>query len=193
MKLQNTSIAYTETDGKLTVSYPTKQNPTLKGLYTFLLIVWAVLLFLFIYLLINPPIDREWDQLPGLIRWAWYGGIFMWLYLWIRKIGKSLWRWCQFYTAKEEIIEIDDERVSVLRPVGRKGLADGYAREHVTPFHLSDKYKGIGFQYGNIRNILFATGLPREEQEVLLQFLNARYFPFADGQDDEEDDDWDMD
>lgn len=186
MKLGNTQIQFEQEDERLKVEWPVKRNVLATVIYTVLVAVWFGGLVFFIYSLFNPPSPRGIDELPTSISIVWFLGVLLWLYIWIRYIGRNILRWWQFYLANREILFIDDEMLIIRRPVSLLGLTDAYDRRHTSHFSLNEQYEMIGFQYGNVRRILFGQTLSEADRESLVHFLNNRFYPHLDDDDDDD-------
>jgi hypothetical protein len=187
MQLGNTPIQFEQEEKRLKVEWPVKRNVIAIVIYTVLAVVWFGGLIVFINSLFNPPNPRGIDALPTSISVAWVIGVLLWLYIWIRHIGRLVLRWWQFYLANREILFIDDETLIIRRPVSLLGLTDAYDRRHTSHFSLNEQYEMVGFQYGNVRRVLFGQTLSNAERESLVRFLNNRFFPHVDDDDDDDD------
>ena len=186
MQLGNTRIQFEETEERLKVEYPIEKNVLARIIYTTLAIAWFVGLVVFVYLLFNPPTDRGIGELPTSIAVAWVAGVLLWLYIWIRYLGRMILRWWQFYLANREILFIDKNTIVIRRPVSLLGITDAYDRRYASPFSVHEQYEMIGFQYGNVRRILFGQTLPDSDRDALLRFLNNRFYPNLDDDDDDD-------
>lgn len=189
MQLKGTRITLEQSDERLKITLPVERNRLAIAIYTVLALVWFVGLVLFIYLLFNPPIPRDINQLPRTLGITWVIGVLLWLYVWTRYIGRMILRWWQYYLADREILFITDERLTVRRPVSIFGLTDAYDRHYVSPFMLDEKHQSVTFRYGNVQHILLGGTLSAEEQAILTTYINDRYFPHYDEDDEDEDDD----
>ncbi len=188
MQLGNTQIQFEQQkDDRLKVEWPVKRNVAAIVIYTVLVAVWFGALVIFIYLLFNPPSPRGIDALPTSISIVWFIGVLLWLYIWIRYIGRQVLRWWQFYLANRELLFIDPNTLVIRRPVSLLGLTDAYDRRYASHFSLNEQYEMIGFQYGNVRRVLFGQTLSLQSRESLVRFLNNRFFPHLDDDDDDDD------
>lgn len=188
MHIGNTAIAFEQDDERLKVVVPIKRNTLALAIYTILLVVWIIALFLFVYLLFRPPAARGIDQMPPSLRIVWVIGVVLWLFVWIFSIGKRIWRWWQFYFSTREILIADEKMFIVRRPFSLLGITDAYDREHMAPFYESERHKCLSFQYGNVHHILFGTTLDQHERTSLITFLNQQLFPNAVVDDDDDED-----
>lgn len=177
MQLGNTQIEFEDNDGRIKVTLPMRRNLPLLILYTILAILWAGLLLLFLYFLFWPSESRSFSGMPFALRAVWVLGVVAWLYMWVRKLGGRILRWWQYYLADREILFIDEKTMILRRPVSLFGLTDAYAMEHVAPFYVEERHDSVGFRYGNAQYILFGMTLPLAEQKSLVEFLNSRFFP----------------
>lgn len=188
MQLGNTQIQFEQlNDERLKIEWPIKRNVLATAIYTILAAVWLGCLVFFIYSLFNPPNPRGIDELPTTLSVTWVIGVLVWLYVWLRYIGRLILRWWQFYLANREILFIDDDMLIIRRPVSLLGLTDAYDRRYASHFSLNQQYEMIGFQYGNVRRVLFGQTLELEARQALVNFLNNRYFPHLDDDDDDDD------
>jgi hypothetical protein len=95
-----------------------------------------------------------------------------------------LWRQWQYFAADREILFVNQSRLIMRRPVSLLGLTDAFDMAHVSPFYVSEKHHCPAFDYG-YQNIYFGRDLPPKAAEQLVLFLNGRFFPHLD--DDDED------
>lgn len=72
----------------------------------------------------------------------------------------------------------------IRRPVSMWGITTAYDRAHIRPFYFHPERQTPTFDYGSLY-VPFAAALARSEADALIQFLNGRYFPNLD--DDDED------
>ncbi len=187
MQLGDTQIELDETEERLRIVYPLKRNRVAIAIYVVLAAAWVVGLVLFVWWLFFPAVDRQMGDVPGLLRFFWVMGVVLWVYMWARVLGRRIFRWLQFNLAQRELLFISDESVMVRRPVSIFGLTDAYAREHVGRFYDNDEHDCLAFPYGNVKHILFGLTLDEAHRKTLLTYLNERYFPYFD-EDDEDDD-----
>lgn len=187
MRLANTTIEFTENAEFLQVQMPVKRNGFLLALYTFLLLTWLVMLGVTLFFLIRPIMPQEVELSFGYL-FTWFLIVVVWLIIWVRYVGRIVWRGWQFQMATQEQLRINEERLEVIRPNPIRGLHDAYDMRYVSPFFIHEKFKQPAFQYGNVRQHLFAQGLAEEDKPILINFLNRRFFPFADEDDEDEDD-----
>lgn len=189
MRIGNTSIQFEETEERMKVEIPLKRNTLALAAYTILFTVWFVMLIAFIVILLRPSGRGLVAGLPRTIQIVWFLGVLLWIFVWVRYLGRMVWRWFQFHLAKRELLFISDNTVIVRRPVSLLGLTDAYDRRYMSPFYFSDEHNALAFPYGNVQHILFALSLPTEEQTQLMNFLNNRFFPNAMDDDDDDEDD----
>ncbi|MGB1251922.1 MAG: hypothetical protein ACPG8W_14985 [Candidatus Promineifilaceae bacterium] len=186
MQLKNTRITIEENDERLKMTLPVTRNSLAIGIYTVLAAIWLVGLILFVYLLLNPPVPRDIVSLPLQLAITWAVLVLFWLYLWIRYIGRLIMRWWQYYLADREILFFHDKSLILRRPVSILGLTDAYNKEHVSAFMLDEKHSSLTFRYGNVQHILFGATLSAEEQLIVRDYVNERYFPYYDDEEDDE-------
>ncbi len=188
MKIGNTNIQFEENDERLKVEIPLHQNPWLTLLYTGFALFWFVGLIIFLVLMFQPERISQ----AGSFRWTtticWFALVLIWVFVWVRYIGRNVLRWWQFYLAKRELLFIDEKTIMIRRPVSLLGLTDSYDRQYVRPVYHSEQHKALAFPYGNVKHILFALTVPEDDQYQLMAFLNNRYFPNYDDDDDDDED-----
>lgn len=186
MRLEKTRIEFSEDEEYLSITLPVNRKPLLALFYTILLIVWIVMLGITLYFLIQPLLPTTVELSFGYL-FTWYLIVIVWLVLWVRYVGRLVWRGWLFSMAYEELLLINQDRFAVVRRAIVRGLSDAYDMRYMSPFYLHDKHNCPAFQYGKAHHQLFGQGLDSAEATILITFLNRRFFPFAD--DDEEDDD----
>lgn len=186
MKLGNTAITFEEDSERLKVVIPLQRHVAAAAIYTVLAAAWLVGLIFFLYLLFFPPSPRGIDALPGLLRAVWILGVLLWLFVWVRYLGRMILRWWQFHLATREVLLVNKDAVIVRRPVSVFGLTDAYDRRYMTPFYYNDTHNCLAFQYGKVRHILVGLTVARPDNLSLLAFLNRRLFPNMVDEDDED-------
>lgn len=174
MRLANTQLELEENQQRLKIVLPVKRNWLGVVAYTLLVIVWLVILVLFLVYLIRPPFPTV---ASTTYRFVWRLLIIIWLLIWGRTIGRFVLRWWQFYLAQREILFINQDVLIIRRPVSIFGLTDAYDMRYVSPFYQHEQHRCPAFRYGNTQRILFGLGLPPAESDSLLHYLNRRYFP----------------
>ncbi|MCO5195611.1 MAG: hypothetical protein M9930_20315 [Anaerolineae bacterium] len=185
MRLENTRIEFSEDDEFLTVTLPVNRRSALVLFYSVLLVIWVVMLGVTIYFLVRPLLPAT-VQLSFGYLFTWYLIVIVWLVLWVRYVGRTVWRGWLFSVAYEETLFINQDRFAVVRQAVVRGLSDAYDMRYMSPFYLHEKHNCPAFQYGKAHHHLFGQGLNSAEATTLIAFLNRRFFPFAD--DDSEDD-----
>lgn len=164
-------VQYERTDQRLKVVMPAERNHIFFGLYTLLMLVWLGVTVWMLVLLFGTSLSG----LSTTFLVVWLIIMLVWAYVWFR-LGRSVWRWWQFYAATREILFIDEEILIIRRPLSILGVTDAYDMEHVSPFYYSEKNGALAFDYGS-RGGLFGRGLERGDAEALLAALNRLYFP----------------
>lgn len=177
MQLGNTRITVEELTERTKITFPKARNNLALFAYTVLVFIWLLGLLLFLYYLVRPPAPREIGDLPGMIRCAWFFGVLIWILVWVRMLGRRLLRWWQFNLADKEVLFFDDTAMILRRPVSIFGLTEAYDRQHMAPFYYEEVNEAIGFRYGNAQHHLFGLGLPKDEQDTAIEYLNHRFFP----------------
>lgn len=186
MLLANTPIELHETEQRLRISYPLKRNRLAIVIYTILAIAWIVGLILFLWWLFFPVVDRKMDDVPNLLRFFWMVGITLWIYMWTRVLGRRIFRWLQFNMAQREVIFINEKNLMIRRPVSIFGETNAYDREHIGRFYNSNEHRCLAFPYGNVKHVLFGLTVDSQHQQALLTYLNERYYPYFDDEDNDE-------
>ncbi len=189
MRIGNSAIEFEETEERMKVEIPLTRSTPAMLIYALLALVWVGGLILFVSFLFRPSGSGLVAGLPRSIQIVWFMGVILWIYVWIRYIGRNVLRWLQFYLAKRELLFISEHTLIVRRPVSLLGLTDAYDRRYISPFYFSDQHNALAFPYGNVQHILVAMSVARSEQLELMQFLNNRFFPQIDDDDDDEDED----
>ncbi len=177
-----TQLQWDENAERLKIVLPLKRQWPALLAYTALVGVWVVGLGLFVSYLFNPPLP---DTVSTAYRVGWRGLILVWLIVWGWVIGRFVLRWWQFYLAGREILFIHPSVLVIRRPVSLFGNTDAYDMRYISPFYRHERYPALAFQYGKTQHVLFALGVAVEEQTVLLNYLNHRFFPQADDSDEE--------
>jgi hypothetical protein len=94
-----------------------------------------------------------------------------------------LWRNWRFNIASRELVYVNKDVFQIHRPAPIRSLADAFDMRYMSPFLANEKYSCAEFQYGKVKRQLFGLGLEASEVPILVNFLNRRFFPFADGED----------
>ncbi len=188
MRIGNSGIEFEETEERMKVEIPLQRSKLAMFTYSLLALIWLGGLILFIVILFRPSSSGLISGLPRSIQITWFIGVLLWIYVWIRYVGRSVLRWWQFYLAKRELLFISEHTVIVRRPVSLLGLTDAYDRRYMSPFYFSDQHQALAFPYGNVRHILVAMSVAKAEQMELMKFLNGRFFPQVDDDDDDDED-----
>lgn len=171
------NLAFEQTVERLKVSIPLRRNWLLSGLFTLCLFIWVGMVVIVVGFIFR-------DVLPNRERYTFVLTVMMvvWLVLWYY-MGKVIWQQWQYYTADREILFLSKEMLIVRRPVSFLGITDAYDMNHVTPFYFDVKQKCPAFDYGS-RRIYFGRSLAETEANQLISYLNGRFFPKLDADDD---------
>ena len=170
------NVILEETDERLKVVIPLKRSWIFLPIYSILLLMWVGM---FVFALVFA-----WQMAFSGERFALAFTILLLLFLFIMyRLGKMIWRQWQYYVANREILFLYEDHLVVRRPVSLFGITTGYAREYMKPFYYDNNQQSPAFEYGSLY-VLVGQTLARPEAEKLIRFLNGRYFP-----DYEEDDD----
>lgn len=170
-------VIFEENKERFKLTFPLQRNWFLFALFSVSLIIWVVMLILISLFIIQ-------DVLPEETRFRFWLTVFslIWVLFWYY-MGRSLWKQWQFYAADREIVFVNDEEWIIRRPVSILGITTVYDRQHITPLYYSDEHTSPAFIYG-YRHVYFASHLPEAEGRKLVNYLNARYFPDYDEDDD---------
>ena len=170
------NIQFEENNERLKIVLPVKKQWVYLVLYSIMLVIW---IGMFIYGLIYT-----WQIAFSGERFAFVFTVMLIGLLYILyRLGKVVWRQWQYYAANREIMFIHQDMLIVRRPVSILGLTDAYDRAHVTPFYFSEKYHTPAFDYGH-QHVYFGHDLPANPANRLIGYLNARYYPHRDEDDD---------
>lgn len=164
------NVEFEETAERLKVVMPLQRQWGFYITYSIILFVWVLVTGIMLGILLRTPLSG----LSTLFVVVFIVIVLVWAYLWYR-LGKSVWRWWQFYAATREVVFLDGHTLIVRRPLSLLGVTDAYDMRHVGPFYYQEKYGAIAFDYGS-RGGLFGTGLARPEAEALIGVLNGRFF-----------------
>ncbi len=161
------AVTFEEKPEWLKVVLPVRRKSLLFALLSLLMMFWLAALVAMILVMFR----ERFDFLLNLM-------LVIWLFFWYL-LGRTLWRYWQFYAANREILFINPEQLIVRRPVSILGITDSYDMSHVSPFYLSDKHDCPAFDYA-FQHVYFGQGLVEEEMRQLISALNSRYFPDVD-------------
>jgi cbb3-type cytochrome oxidase subunit 3 len=98
---------------------------------------------------------------------------------------KYVFRQWQFNVANREILFFNDEELIVRRPVSILGITTTFDRQYMRPLVYNEQYKSLSFEYGS-RTIVIALNLPSSQTVPLATYINERYFPNHDEDDEDE-------
>ncbi len=171
------NVTFEEQENRLKVAMPLQRHWPYFIVYSILLLIWVSATGWMLGILLGQIFRPSDFSLPTLFVVVYIVIILVWSYLWYR-LGKSVWRYWQYYAALREILFIDGHTLIVRRPLSILGVTDAYDMRHVSPFYFNEKNKAIGFEYGS-RGGLFGQGLGREEADQLIAVLNDRFYPHA--------------
>jgi len=170
-------ISFEENDERLKVTLPVSKN-------WILLIIYSILTLTGLVLFVGGIIYGFQIAFSGE-RFAFWFALFIFSFvLMLYSLLKYVFQQWQYYVTNREIIFVNAEEMIIRRPVSILGITTTYDRSYVKPIAYSDKYKALAFYYGS-QPILFANGLPSSQTSPLADYLNDRYFPDYD--DDDED------
>ena len=169
------NIHFEENNERLKMILPVKKHWVYLSLYTVMLLIWIGML---VYGLIFT-----WQMAFSGERFAFVFTVMLLglLYLMVR-LGRVVWGQWQFFAANREILFVHKEMLILRRPVSIFGMTTAFDRAHVTPFYFSDKHHCPAFDYGH-QHIYFGQDLPADSARRLIGYLNARYYPAVDEDD----------
>lgn len=187
--LQDTRIMVEKSDVRRKITLPLDRNWLAIIAYTALVLVWLVMAVIFLTSLFRPPALFNAESISSGYRIGWRALIIVWLLFWGRYVGRYLLRWWQHYLAGREILffEHDDKIFILRRPVSVFGITNAFDMRHMRPFYFSEQHNAVAFQYGGVQHYLLGMGLTNSEAEKLINFVNERYFPNYEDEDDEDD------
>ncbi len=170
------NIEFDENKERLKVILPVKKHWVYLVLYSGMLLTW-VGMFVFGLLF-------TWRMAFSGERFAFVFTVMLLvlLYLLVR-LGRIVWGQWQYYAASREILFVHNEMLIVRRPVSIFGMTTAFDRAHVTPFYYSEKHHCPAFDYGH-QHVYFGHDLPENPAGRLIGYLNARYHPHYDEDDD---------
>lgn len=165
-----------ETEDRLKIIIPLKRPWLFVLIYSILLLVWVGMM---VYSVIFT-----WQIAFSGERYALGFTFLLLLFMFVLyRLGKTLWRQWQYHIASREILFLYDDHMIIRRPVSLLGITTGYERQHMRPFYYDKDQNCPAFEYGNLY-VLFGQTLPRPDAETFIRFLNGRYFPDFDEDDD---------
>lgn len=164
-------VEFDTVDERLKVIMPLRRKMPFLLVYSILLLAWTVATVWMLVLLFTTSLSELTTQF--VVVWAII--LLIWAYVWYR-LGRSVWRWWQYYAAQREVLFIDKEILIIRRPLSLLGVTDAYDMQHVSPFYYQEEHKAIAFDYGS-RGGLFGEGVARDQAQQLIRFLNGRFFP----------------
>lgn len=171
-------VQFDAVDERLKVIMPLQRNRLFLGVYSVLLLTWVGVTVWMVTLLLGA--DTSGLATQFIVVWVIL--LLIWAYIWYR-LGGMVWRWWQYYAAMREVLFINGEVLIVRRPLSLLGVTDAYDMEHVSPFYYSTKHGAVAFDYGS-RGGLFGSGISVNAAQELIDYLNARFYPHAEGLDD---------
>lgn len=166
-------VQFDTVDERLKVVMPVERSWPYLVVYSVLLLAWVGVTIWMLSLLFGTSMS----DLPTTFMIVWIIILLIWAYIWHR-LGRSVWRWWQYYAATREVLFIDREILIVRRPLSLLGVTDAYGMEHVSPFYYSEKHDSVAFDYGS-RGGLFGGGIARQDAQLLIRYLNDRFHPHA--------------
>lgn len=185
MHLPDTRIEILRNDDRTKIVLPVKRNWAALAVYSVLVVVWVAMLAIFVYSVFVPPTPLRDPAISTGYRIGWRLLLIVWLVFWVRLIGRHLFHWWQFHLADREILFIENNVFIMRRPVSIFGVTTAYAMQHMRPFYINDRYRCLAFQYGGVQHHLLGTGLTEAEGDILRHYLNDRFFPNWDADDEE--------
>ncbi len=170
-------ISFEEDEKRLKVVLPVSKN-------WFLLIIYSILLLTGVVLFVGGIIFGFRIATSGERFAFWFTVMILIFLLVMYQLVKYIFEQWQFNVTNREIIFVNAEEMIIRRPVSILGITTTYDRSYVKPISYSEKYKALAFYYGS-QPVLFAKNLPSTLTTPLANYLNDRYFPDYDDDDDE--------
>ena len=170
------TIQFEENKERLKVILPVKKHWVYLVLYTVMLLTWVGMFVFGLIFTGRMAFSGE--------RFAFVFTVMLVVLLYaLVRLGRIVWGQWQYYAANREILFIHKEMLIVRRPVSIFGITTAFDRAHVTPFYYSDKHHCPAFDYGH-QHVYFGQDLPPDPAGRLIGYLNARYQPHYDEDDD---------
>ncbi len=168
-------IQFEENKERLKVVLPAKTHWVYLILYSIMLLVWVGMAIYGLIFTVQMAFSGE--------RFAFVFTVMLVLLLYpLYRLGKTVWGQWQYYAANREILFIHKEMLILRRPVSIFGITMAFDKAHVTPFYYSDKHHCPAFDYGH-QHVYFGHDLPLDSAGRLIGYLNARYYPHFDDDD----------
>lgn len=174
---QISHITFAENEERLKIVLPLLRNWPLFILFTSSMLIWIGMIVVILLFLVR-------DVLPQRERYTFVLTVMIltWLVLWYY-LGRVVWNRWQYYTADREILFINKEMLIVRRPISILGITDAYDMQYINPFYYNHEHHCLAFDYGSKR-IYFGEQLLEEDAHRLLRYLNHRFFPDYEDEDD---------
>lgn len=170
-------INFEENSERLKVTLPVSRN----WIY---LIIYSILMVIGIGLMIGGLIFGFQIALAGE-RFSFVFAVMVFFFLLLLyPLLKYIFQQWQYNVTNREIIFIHPDEMIIRRPVSILGITKTYDLKFVKPMYFSQKYNSLAFDYGS-QPVIFAAGLPSSQTVPLATYLNERYFPDYDEDDDE--------
>jgi hypothetical protein len=169
------NIQFEENNERLKVVLPVKRHWIYLVLYTVMLLIWIGMLVYGIIFTAQMAFSGE--------RFAFaFTVMLLGLLYFLFRLGKMVWEQWQYYAASREILFVHKEMLILRRPVSIFGITTAFDKTHVTPFYYSEKHRCPAFDYGH-QHVYFGNDLPADPAGRLIGYLNARYYPQYDEDD----------
>ena len=169
------NIQFEENNERLKVVLPVYRHWVYLVLYSVMLLTWVGMLVFGLVFTWQTAFSGERFTFVFTVM------LLVLLYL-LYRLGRIVWQQWQYYAAKREILFVHPEMLVVRRPVSIFGITTAYDRAHVTPFYFSEKHNCPAFDYGH-QHVYFGQDLPGDPAGRLIGYLNARYYPHHDEED----------
>ncbi|GJM40143.1 MAG: hypothetical protein DHS20C20_04250 [Ardenticatenaceae bacterium] len=170
-------IQFEENNDRLKIVLPAKTHWVFLSLYSIMLLVWVAMAIFGILFTAQMAFSGE--------RFAFVFTVMLLALLYLLyRLGKMVWGQWQYYAATREILFIHKEMLILRRPVSIFGTTTGFDKAHISPFYYSEKNHCLAFDYGH-QHVYFGHDLSSNSAERLIGYLNARYYPNFDDDDDE--------
>lgn len=169
------NINFEENEERLKVTLPVSRNWVLLTIYSIILLIGIILFAGGIIFGIQIATSGE--------RFSFVFTVMIVIFLaLLYPLLKYIFQQWQYHVTNREILFINQEELIIRRPVSILGITKTYDRAYIKPISYSHKFKALLFYYGS-QPVLFANGLPNEEVVPIAEYLNERYFPDIDDED----------
>lgn len=168
-------ITFEENERWLKVVLPVRRNWFLLTVYTLLVLTGVSLFVGAIIFGVQIGMARQRFSLLFVVMII----IFLIMLYYLLKYVLRQW---QFNLASREILFFNEEELIVRRPVSIFGLTTTFDRTYMKPLAYDSTFSALAFDYGS-RPVLIGLNLPASQTAPLAEYVNKRYFPHFDDED----------